>query len=55
MNDQMNKPTNPHEGLQLAMVYSPFQTFEGLYSPEEALVRGTLFEALDKPLMEVER
>ncbi len=35
----------------LAMVYSPVQCFRKLYSPEEALSRGTLFEELDKPLM----
>ncbi len=35
----------------LAMVYSPHQAFRGLYSPMEALSRGTLFEELDKPLM----
>ena len=35
----------------LAMVYSPCQFFRGLYSPMEALSRGTLFEELDKPLM----
>ena len=37
----------------LAMVYSPRQSFRGLYSPMEALSRGTLFEELDKPLMAV--
>ena len=35
---------------QLAMVYSPSQQFRMLYSPEKALMRGTLFEELDKPL-----
>ena len=55
MNDQMNQPTNPHEGLQLAMEYSPVQTFEALYSPDEALRRGTLFQKLDKPLLEAQR
>ena len=35
----------------LAMVYSPKQAFRGLYSPDMALSRGTLFEGLDKPLM----
>ena len=35
---------------QLAMVYSPCQAFRMLYSPEAALMRGTLFEELDKPL-----
>ena len=35
---------------QLAMVYSPHQCWRMLYSPEKALMRGTLFEELDKPL-----
>ena len=38
---------------QLAMVYSPMQCFRMLYSPEKALMRGTMFEELDKPLEEV--
>ena len=37
---------------QLAMVYSPYQCWRMLYSPEKALMRGTLFEELDKPLEE---
>lgn len=32
-----------------AMVYSPLQCFRMMYSPEEALRRGTLFRELDKP------
>ncbi|MBO5945996.1 MAG: spore coat associated protein CotJA [Clostridia bacterium] len=40
-------------GRQLAMVYSPIQCFRMLYKPEDALMRGTLFEELDKPLGEV--
>ena len=35
---------------QLAMVYAPCQAFKMLYSPEVALMHGTLFEELDKPL-----
>ncbi len=35
---------------QLAMVYSPHQCWRMLYAPEKALMRGTLFEELDKPL-----
>ena len=35
---------------QLAMVYSPFQCWRMLYSADEALRRGTLFEELYKPL-----
>ncbi|MBQ2863609.1 MAG: spore coat associated protein CotJA [Clostridia bacterium] len=33
----------------LAMAYSPFQHFHGLYETDEALHRGTLFVELDKP------
>ncbi len=33
----------------LAMVYPPYQHFRDLYSPYEALCRGTLFRELDKP------
>lgn len=45
--------TNPKRpSHQLAMVYSPMQCYRMLYSPEDALMRGTLFEELDKPLME---
>ncbi len=35
---------------QLAMVYSPYQCWRMLYSPDEALKHGTLFEELYKPL-----
>ena len=35
---------------QLAMVYSPFQCWRMLYSADEALKHGTLFEELYKPL-----
>jgi hypothetical protein len=34
----------------LAMVYSPCQVFRGLYDPDTALSRGTLFGELDLPL-----
>lgn len=39
---------------QLAMVYSPYQCWRMLYSPDKALRCGTLFEELDKPLEECE-
>lgn len=35
----------------LAMVYAKLQPFSEMYSPEEGLSRGTLFRALDMPLM----
>ena len=37
---------------QLAMVYSPYQCWRMLYSPDEALNHGCLFEELNKPLEE---
>ena len=40
-------------GRQLAMVYSPMQCWRRLYVPGEALMKGTLFEELYKPLEEV--
>ena len=36
---------------QLAMVYAPSQKFAMLYASEDALLRGTLYEQLDKPLI----
>ena len=38
---------------QLAMVYSPMQCWRKLYTPAEALTKGTLFEELYKPYEEV--
>ena len=35
---------------QLAMVYSPYQCWRMLYSESDALMHGTLFEELYKPL-----
>ncbi len=35
---------------QLAFVYSPINCFRKLYSKEDALMHGTLFMELDKPL-----
>lgn len=35
----------------LSMVYSPAQSWGGLYEPEQALQQGTLFRCLDKPFM----
>ena len=43
----------PAEGVQLAMVYAPKQSFRGLYSAPDALKHGTLFEELYKPLEDV--
>lgn len=46
-------PMEPHEGIQLAMVYAPKQSFRRLFSEKDALKNGTLFEELYKPLEEV--
>ena len=37
------------QGMSLAMVYSPCQSFQGLHTPEEGLCRGTIFIELEKP------
>ena len=60
-----NSMTTPREGCsmgecgcgscsrrQLAMVYAPMQCFRMLYNHSDALMKGTLFEELDKPLEE---
>ncbi len=36
---------------QLAMVYAPYQCWRRLYSPEDAMKHGTMFEELYKPLL----
>ena len=43
----------PCDGAQLAMVYAPMQSFRNLFSEDDALSHGTLFEQLYKPLEEV--
>lgn len=35
--------------LPLAMAYVPMQRLGSIYSPEQALRKGTLFPELDKP------
>lgn len=35
--------------LPVGATYAPMQVFRNLYSPEEALCRGTLFKELDLP------
>lgn len=42
-------PMSPCGMPSLAMVYAKLHPFSGVYSPEEALSRGTLFQALDMP------
>ncbi len=38
------------DGMPLAYVYAPNQTFRMLYSANDALKHGTLFEELYKPM-----
>ena len=45
-----NCKTDCDDGFQLAMVYSPKQCFRKLYNEQDALMNGTLFEELNKPL-----
>ena len=33
----------------LAAVYAPLHRFDGVYDPDTAMRRGTMFEGLDKP------
>jgi len=41
---------HPHiHPTTLAMVWSPVQSFQKIYEPSKALMRGTLFAELDKP------
>ena len=44
-----NEVTRCDDGLQLSMVYSPYQSWRMLLSPDDALAHGTLFEELYKP------
>ncbi len=46
-NMNIRSENKPH---QLAMVYSPYQSWRMLYNECEALNHGTLFEELYKPL-----
>jgi len=36
-------------GKSLAMVYSPYQSFDSLYDPRQGLCNGTIFGELNKP------
>ena len=45
-----NEKNDCNNDVPLAYVYAPVQKFCMLYSPDEALKHGTLFEKLYKPL-----
>ena len=46
----MNGCGTAPEGVRLAYLHSPDQRFRMLYSAEDALKHGTLFEELYKPM-----
>lgn len=46
------RPMDMVSGPSLAMVYSPYQEFENIYESDVALMRGTIFQDLDKPWLE---
>ena len=37
------------DGMTLAMVYAPRQTFESIYTPDQWMDKGTIFASLDFP------
>ena len=50
--DSCGSSCTPDADMQmpaLAMVYSPRQSWQRIYCAEDALLRGTIFEELDKP------
>ena len=52
--DDINKPEKAArpifpEGIELARAYIPFQVYTRSFSPEEALVKGTMFPELYRP------
>lgn len=44
-------PKDKADGFPLAMAYVPWQRYSDPYPVCKAFVRGTIFEALDKPFM----
>ena len=52
--DNTPLPSSKHgwglQGYPLAMVYSPYQNWQNLYTPDVALEKGTLFAELDLPI-----
>lgn len=54
---RMNPVGKPFRGngvpreLALAMAYVPWQKWDGVYTPDVALTRGTMFSELDLPFL----
>lgn len=42
---------DPLCGFPLAMAYVPWQTWQAIYEPDQALCQGTIFMELDKPFL----
>ena len=49
LNNMQTVCPQAREYPSLAIVYSPYQSFTGLFDPMTALCKGTLFSELDKP------
>ena len=49
----LEQPCNNHiddmKGMPIAMAYVPWQKWQMIYEPKEALKRGTIFKELDLP------
>jgi len=52
MENQM--PTRPVDSMPLAMAYVPLQAWGTIYDETTALLRGTVFPALDLPFLAAE-
>ncbi len=46
-----NVSTDILDGLPVAMAYVPWQDWKCPYAPLKGLMRGTIFEDLDKPFL----
>ena len=48
-------PVNINGDMPIGMAYVPWQTWQGIYDKDKALVRGTVFSELDKPFKGAKR
>lgn len=49
------KLMNDHPKMKVGYAYVPYQKFGNLYTPEKAIIQGTIFPELDICLGEYER
>lgn len=47
--EYMKTPHNDCDNMELAQAYVPFQKLGHIYSPEEGLIKGTIFPELYRP------